>query len=301
MRKEKILVIGGTGFIGFHIMKALLKLDYKIVSVSLHEPKKIRVLNKVNYITMDISKIKNFKKLDNHKFKYVINLGGYVDHINKSKVEKFHFIGVKNLFYYFEKKKLKLFIQVGSSLEYGNHKKPHKENLKCKPNGIYGKNKNKATKFLMLQFLRNKFPVSILRLYQVYGPNQDFNRFIPQLIKSCIEKKSFPTSSGVQKRDFLYISDAVNAFIKTLKSKKSKGEIINIGYGRSIMLKKIMKYVGAKTNFFLPNYGKIELRKEENLDIYPNIKKAKKILNWRPKIKWELGLDKTINYFKNKK
>ena len=70
----------------------------------------------------------------------------------------------------------------------------------------------------------------------------------------------------------------MNAFIKTLKSKKSKGEIINIGYGRSIMLKKIMKYVGAKTNFFLPNYGKIELRKEENLDIYPNIK-SKKNLN----------------------
>ena len=152
----------------------------------------------------------------------------------------------------------------------------------------------------MLQFLRNKFPVSILRLYQVYGPNQDFNRFIPLLVKSCIEKKSFPTSSGVQKRDFLYISDAVNAFIKTLKSKKSKGEIINIGYGRSVMLKKIMKYVGVKTNFFLPKYGKIKLRKEENLDVYPDIKKAKKILNWRPKIKWELGLDKTINYFKNK-
>ena len=55
---------------------------------------KNRVLNKVNYITMDISKIK-ILKLDNHKFKYVINLGGYVDHINKSKVEKFHFIGVK--------------------------------------------------------------------------------------------------------------------------------------------------------------------------------------------------------------
>ena len=109
MRKEKILVIGGTGFIGFHIMKALLKLDYRIVSVSLHEAKKIRVLNKVNYITMDISKIKNFKKLDNHNFKFVINLGGYVDHINKSKVEKFHFFGVKNLFYYFEKKKIETF------------------------------------------------------------------------------------------------------------------------------------------------------------------------------------------------
>ena len=66
------------------------------------------------------------------------------------------------------------------------------------------------------------------------------------------------------------------------------------------MLKKIMKYVEVKTNFFLPKYGKIKLRKEENLDVYPNIKKAKKILNWRPKIKWELGLDKTINYFKNK-
>ena len=150
---------------------------------------------------MDISKIKNFKKLDNHKFKYVINLGGYVDHINKSKVEKFHFIGVKISFIIL-KKKLKLFIQVGSSLEYGNHKKPHKEISNVNLMVFTERIKNKATKFLMLQFLRNKFPVSILRLYQVYGPNQDFNRFIPQLIKSCIEKNPFQHPQEFKKEIF---------------------------------------------------------------------------------------------------
>ena len=87
----------------------------------------------------------------------------------------------------------------------------------------------------------------------------------------------------------------MSAFIKTINSKKRRRNF-NIGYGRSIRLK-IMSYVGNKTNFFSPKYGKVRLRKEENLDVYPNIKKAKKILNWKPKVNWKSGLNKTIRYF----
>lgn len=297
MTSKKILIIGGTGFLGFHIAQTLLKSNYKIVSISLNKPKKIRKLQNIRYIYFDISKMKNFQKINNYKFDYVINLGGYVNHINRREVKKFHYEGVKNLYEYFKTRNLQLFVQVGTSLEYGKQTNPHREDVKCTPKGIYGKYKNKATNFLLEKYKENKFPVSILRLYQVYGPKQDLNRFIPMLIKSCVEKVFFNTSTGNQKRDFLYVSDAVSAFIKTINSKKSAGEIFNIGYGRSIRLKKIMSYVGNKTNFFSPKYGKVRLRKEENLDVYPNIKKAKKILNWKPKVNWKSGLNKTIRYF----
>ena len=67
---------------------------------------------------------------------------------------------------------------------------------------------------------KNKFPVTILRFYQLYGPHQDLNRFIPQLIKSSIKRKKFVTSEGKQCRDFLS-DDAVEAIIKAM-TKKSK-------------------------------------------------------------------------------
>ena len=296
--KKNILIIGGSGFIGYHLAKACLKLSWNVSSISLHKPKKSRKLKGVNYLIIDISKKKALLKLNNYKFQYVVNLGGYVNHVNELEVKKYHFLAVKNLYEYFKLKKIKKFIQVGSSAEYGKSKMPQKETFKCRPIGIYGKYKLKASNFL-LQKRRNKiFPFTILRLYQVYGPNQDQKRFLPILIKACLNKNIFYASSGIQKRDFLYISDAVEAIIKTLLSKKSDSQILNIGFGKSIQLKKIVYQVGEITNFVKPSFGKIKLRKDEALDYYPEIKKARRIIKWKPKINWQEGILKTIRYFK---
>lgn len=297
MRKN-VLIIGGTGFIGYHLAKSCLSLKWNVTSISLNKPKKYRKLKGVKYLIIDISNKKNFKKIDQITYDFVINLGGYVEHFNETQVKKYHFLAVKNLYEHFKNKKIKKFIQVGSSAEYGRSRVPQKENFICKPLGIYGKYKLRASKFLLKKSLKFKFPVTILRLYQVYGPNQDQNRFLPILIQACLKKKIFNSSSGIQKRDFLFISDAVKAFLKTLHSKKTNGHIINIGFGRSITLKKIMIYVGKKTKFFFPNYGKIKIRKDESIDIYPDIKKAKKMLNWKPSLNWNKGIIETIKHYK---
>lgn len=298
MRKN-ILIIGGTGFLGYHLAKVCLNLKWTVVSVSLNKPKKNRKLKGVNYLIIDISKKKGLFKLNNYKFQYVVNLGGYVNHVNELEVKKYHFLAVKNLYEYFKLKKIKKFIQVGSSAEYGKSKMPQKETFKCRPIGIYGKYKLKASNFLLQKSRKKIFPFTILRLYQVYGPNQNKQRFLPILIKACLNKNTFYASSGIQKRDFLYISDAVEAIIKTLLSKKSKGQILNIGYGKSIQLKKIVYQVGEITNFVKPLFGKIKLRKDEALDYYPEIKKAKRIIKWKPKINWEEGILNTIKYFRD--
>ncbi len=300
-KKKKILIVGGTGFIGYHLAKCCLKKKWDVTSLSTKRPKRLRRLNKVSYKLCDIS---NFKKLNtllsNTKYNYVVNLGGYVDHKNKTQVILSHFKGVRNLYKIFKNKKIEKFIQIGSSSEYGNVKSPQKESLMLKPKSFYGKAKLSSSKYLIKQFKDNKFPVCVLRFYQLFGPYQENNRFIPQLINSCIRKKKFNTSNGQQLRNFLYIDDGINAILKSIKTKKSIGEIINIGSTKSIKIKKIMILVKNKVRYFDPVYGKIKLRKDEPKIIYPLLSQMKKILSFKPKVNFEVGLNRTILFYKRK-
>ena len=134
------MIVGGTGFIGYHLAEFCLKKKWSVTSFSKNTPVKIRKLKRVKYLTGDLYKKKDLKKL-NYDFDYIVNLGGYVDHSNKEKTYNSHYIGCKNLSSYFLKRKIKSFVQMGSSGEYGKLKSPHKEHYKCKPLSIYNKAK----------------------------------------------------------------------------------------------------------------------------------------------------------------
>jgi nucleoside-diphosphate-sugar epimerase len=292
-KKVEILIIGATGFLGYHLAKKCLKLKWNVTSFSLHKPKKKRFLKKVKYFFGDISNRKKLKKIDKN-FEYVVNLGGYVDHINKKKTYLSHYIGCKNLVKIFEKKKIKSFLHIGSSSEYENNQSPHKENQTCNPKSIYGHAKNMATKYLIKKFKKNNFPSTVIRLYQVFGIKQDVNRIVPFIIQSCIEDKSFPCSEGTQLRDFIEVEQVVNAFIKTIKSEKAKGEIINIGSGQPIKIKYLINKICKLIKKGNPQFGKIKIRKDEKKIFYPNIKKAKKLINWAPKKNFHQAIIKQI-------
>ena len=294
---KSILIVGGTGFIGYHLIKTCKK-KFKVISISTKKPKKDRFIKGVKYFCIDISKRSQLNKIKNLQIDYVVNLGGYVDHSNKIKTFSSHFIGVKNLFNYFKNKNIKKFVQIGSSAEYGRLRSPQKEKSKCNPRLIYGQAKFKGTVFLKKQFEKYNFPVTILRLYQVFGPNQDINRFIPIVIEACKKGKIFPCSNGTQKRDFTYIQDVVDAIILTLNNKKSSGEIINIGSGKTIKLKDIILKIIKVFKGGKPIFGMIKMRKDEMIDIKPDIRKVKLFLKWKPKISFDKGLKRTIKYYK---
>ena len=163
---------------------------------------------------------------------------------------------------------------------------------------MYSKGKFAASQYLMKLHKSYKFPVIILRLYLNYGPNQDFNRFLPVIIDGCIRNKKFPCSSGIQYRSFTYVDDLVRAIIIALKKPQLSGNIFNIGNNKPVKIKKIIQYIRKKINKGSPLYGKVKFRKDEIKRLYPNISKAKLLLNWQPKISFSEGLNKTINYYK---
>ena len=303
MSRKKILITGGTGFIGYSLAKECLKLKWSVTSLSSNKPRNFRKLKKVKYLICDISKKEKLKKKIKNNFDYVVNLAGYVDHSRKLKTMRSHYNGCKNISSIFLKSKIKKFIQIGSSIEYGKIKSPQKENnfFKKKILSTYGQAKLSSSKYLIKLNKKKNFPVSILRLYLVYGPYQDVNRVIPYTVINSLLDKKFNCSSGKQFRDFLYIDDLVKGIFKALRKKEASGEIINLGYGRSIQIKKVILYISKLIKLGKPNFGKIRLRKDEISSLYPNINKAKRILNWKPKIDLHQGLIRTINFYRKNK
>lgn len=295
---KKILIIGGTGFFGYHLCKNFLKLRFKVFSLSKFKPTRIRKLTSVKYLFGDISKIKSISFLKKKNFDYVINCGGYVDHTNKDKNKKNHLEGCKNLYSIFKKNKIKTFIQIGSSSEYGNVRSPQRETSRAIPRDIYGKAKLNASNFLISKKNKKDFPFVILRFYQIYGPYQDNNRFMTFVIKSCLKNKIFPCSEGKQFRDFLYIDDAVIAVNKSLGNKNAYGKIINIGYGKPFQIRKVINLIIDKIKKGKPQFGKIPLRAQEAMKLYPDLLRSKKYLKWSPKISFKKGLVKTIKFYK---
>jgi nucleoside-diphosphate-sugar epimerase len=302
-KSKKILILGGTGFIGSYLSLSCLKKNWDVTVVSKNLPKK--KYDKIKYLKCDITKKNSIKKkLNSCNFNYVVNLAGNINHTNRTETYRAHFLGCKNIVNFCLNRNLQKFIQIGSCLEYGKKSVPHDESMKIKITSLrssYSRAKLASTNYLVSLFKKNNFPCVILRFYQVYGPNQSYERLIPYVIKSCLTNRKFECSNGQQEKDFIYITDAIKAIHKVLKTKKEiNGTIINIGMGKPTKIKKIIKLINLNIKKGKPIFGKIPLRKDEQKILYPNTNLAKKIIGWESKTSLLAGLRKTIAFYRKK-
>ena len=114
-----------------------------------------------------------------------------------------------------------------------------------------------------MTYIKKNFPVSIVRPYQIYGPYQDKNRLIPIVIKSSLKNIKFPCSDGNQSRDFLYVDDFVKIYFLLINKKTNDGQIFNIGFGKTIKVKKIIQLINSLIKKEDQSLDKLNLEKRK--------------------------------------
>tara|TARA_B110000305_G_C19385704_1_gene612101 strand:+ start:645 stop:1559 length:915 start_codon:yes stop_codon:yes gene_type:complete len=300
--KSKVLIVGGTGFIGKNlILKLQKKKSFIIHSISRNKITNSNKIKNVKYFFFDIAKKKNLNKFLKDRYDYIFNLGGNIDHSNKKKTHEAHYLGFNNLSNFFIDKKIKKFIQIGSSVEYEFTRAPQSENRKINIKKLYSSyslSKYKSTIKAQELFKKKKFPIIIVRVFLAYGPYQKLNRLIPYVINSALQNLSFNCSGGNQCRDYIYIDDVVNFLILLMKKNEFNGEIFNLGSGKPIKIKDLINKICKFIKKGKPKFGIVNLRKDEPLKLFADTKKTKKLLKWRPKYTLESGLLKTISHYR---
>ena len=306
MTPPRLLVVGGGGFIGRHIVYRGVELGWDVTRLGLslrqREPESLPA---VRDVTADITRGDALRKaLDGASFEYVVNCGGYVDHTplfgGGRGVLEAHFAGVLNLIETLDRDGLRSFVNLGSGDEYGNNPAPQAETQREAPISPYSLGKVAATHLLQMLHRTEDFPAITLRLFLTYGPGQDNRRFVPQVIEGCLAGRSFPTSKGEQLRDFCFIQDSVDAVFAALTRPAALGEVINVASGRPVSIRQMIETIQRRIGRGAARFGEIAYRPGENMELYADISKAGALLGWEPKVPLETGLDKTIEWIRNR-
>jgi len=305
---SRILITGGSGFIGINLIKAILNYEDKsniFLLLKRMPDKKVnfdQILNNIKIVNFNkIAEIKKTIKTINPNI--IIHLAYSKEiEISHNEVKKEYFSNIKISHNIIEAARelnvFNKFIFIGSCDEYGIQPKPYQETMLGQPLTLYGISKLSITKSLMDLNLKEGFPVVVVRPSIVYGPGQSTKMFLPLLASKIKKNLSLNMTLGEQFRDFIYISDLINILLKlSLDRSLGNGEIINASYGSSYSIRDVaIKFANIiKPNgAVLLNIGAIKYRSEEVMDYFVSNEKAKNLLSWQPQVTLDMGL-KNIN------
>jgi dTDP-glucose 4,6-dehydratase len=308
MSKKNVVVTGGAGFIGSHLCDRLVKEGFKVICLD-------------NLITGSLENIKHLIRDKNFRF-VKHNVTKYID--IKGKVNFcLHFaspaspkdylefpiptlkvgsLGTHNALGLAKEKKAK-FILASTSEIYGDpavHPQPETYWGNVNPIGVrgcYDESKRFAEAITMAYHRVHKIDTKIIRIFNTYGPRMRMNdgRVVPNFIYQALSHQPLTVyGRGTQTRSFCFIDDLIEGIFRVMHS--NVNEPINLGNPNEFTILQLAKLVVKLTDtkskvIFKP------LPQDDPRQRQPDITKAKKILNWLPKIELEEGLGKTIEWF----
>ena len=321
-----ILVTGGNGFIATNFIKLALSQGNKITSIdnlsyagsiSNHQ----LFLNNTAYtfINEDIRNKSIYDIIKNNNYDAILNFAAE-SHVDRSIHDDTNFISTniagthnllnicKNLIHESILKENFKFIQISTDEVYGSldsDESPFTESSILKPTNPYSASKASADLLCMSYYKTHKFPVLITRCTNNYGPYQHPEKLIPLTIYRLNNNKQIPIyGSGNQIRDWIYVEDHCAAILSALK-KGEIGQVYNFGGNNEIKNKVCVEEIICKMNKGLDTEKYIKYVKDRpghDTRYAINCSKAKKELSWEPKVEFEEGINKTLDwYLKNTK
>jgi len=267
MKMKKILITGGSGFLGSKLVEKL-KDKYNII-----------IFNKSN--NKDITKKEDFVGLEAD---YVIHLAALTRSQNNEDMFNINVNGTLNVLEFCKEKKAK-FVFASSAAVYGDYKEAIKEDFLLKPKSFYGLTKVLGEK--MCEFYNKNFniPIVVLRIFNMYGPEQQKGFLIPDIV-SQLKNEKIIIGNPYPKRDYVYVNDVVEAFVKGLEL--AGFNIINIGTGKSHSGKEVVEMLAKDKEIEFLDSIKIDSNS------CADISKARELLNWKPKVFLEEGLRRVL-------
>lgn len=313
-KSKKILVTGAGGFIGSHLAEALIKVGYKVRAF-------IRYNSRNSWGWLEDSKykkdieifcgdIRNFdcvkaslKDVDTI-FHLAALIGIPYSYSTPESYVDTNIRGTLNVLQVARELKIKKFIHTSTSEIYGTAQKiPISEDHPINPQSPYAASKS-AADVMAISFYRSfNLPVVVVRPFNTYGPRQSNRAIIPTIITQLLANKGvirigslFPT------RDFTYVNDIVEGFMKAAESKDAIGEVINLGSNSEISIKELVRMIsdiiGIDPKIIVEDRRKRPAVSEVRRLRADNAK-AQKLLGWRLEYSLYEGLKETIDWFRS--
>ena len=307
---KKILVCGGSGFIGLNIVKYFANKNYKIFAT--YKTKKPKNTRRVKWFKSDFNSVKNIKKIIK-KSDILIQCAAVTAGSKNMVTNPFLFVGdnvVMNSLLIKEavKNEVKHFIFLSCSVMYHHPKKNLKEidyDPRKKLNKVYeGMALTKVYIENMCKFYANRSNTkfSVLRHTNIYGPHDKFENINGHFMSSIISKSRYASNklevwgNGQEKRDFLYVEDLCSAIKNIINGQKMNYDLINVSYGKAFSIKSMVKKIKLLMN---KGYKIIFNKKKPSIKINILVNNSKMIrkYNWRPKISIDEGIKKTVVWY----
>lgn len=313
IHNKNILITGGAGFIGSNLVEKLLKNNNTIDIIDNFNDIYKGKEQQIDEITKNYTPIKDFNiikgdLLQDSTYKNIKNNIDIIFHLaaqpgvrhsieNPAEVSNNNIISTIKIFNYAINQNIEKIIYASSSSVYGNPLyTPVNENHPKNPISPYAVSKLAGEMYADYYFREYNLPVISLRFYTVYGPRGRPDMAIRRFFNNLIQNKEIIIyGDGEQLRDFTYVSNIVDGLILAAENEKAKNEIFNLGCSNPISVNQLVDKMYNIVN----KPKKVKYIKSKKGDVtvtHSDISKAKKILNYYPKINIDEGLQRTYNW-----
>ena len=309
---KMVLVTGAGGFVGSHLVQRLVGLGVKVKAFVRYNsrndwgllellPKEeldqveivmgdLRDSNAVHHATKDVDVVFHLGSLIAIPYSYV----------HPREVVETNVIGTLNVLMTAREQGIEKVIHTSTSEVYGTAQYvPIDEKHPLQGQSPYSASKIGADKIAESFYRSFNLPVAIIRPFNIYGPRQSARAVIPTIITQALAGEEILLGSLHPTRDFTYVDDVVEAFIKIAESPQSTGEVINIGSNFEVSIgdiaKKVITLIGKNKEIVLDS-RRVRPGKSEVERLWCDNTKARELLGWEPRISFEEGLERTIKW-----